>query len=110
MSQHEATIQQIRAIAGDVAARAMNDGGYRASLEADPVGVLRTAGVPEEAMGDLLRDFGIESSDVSGYLLELGVPINAATCTFTCLWTCPASEKPFASPGFGGPGATQGLR
>ena len=65
-------IEQIRAQARAIADRARSDPAFEAQLRADPVATLSAAGLPEPAIGDLLREDGY--GEVAGYL----------KCTYTC--------------------------
>ena len=70
------TQQQARARVQEVVQRIKGDPNLARQAQTDPVGTLTGAGMPEEAIGDFLREEGIEA-EVSGY----------AACTITCACT-----------------------
>jgi hypothetical protein len=88
MAITEAEHQRVRGIAGDLARRVAGDQSYRAQIEQDPVTTLRDAGLPDAAIADILREVGGGGTDVEGYVLQLGAPLAATNCDYTCLWTC----------------------
>jgi hypothetical protein len=92
MSRSETEIQQVREIAGGVAQRLGSDPAFRSRLEADPVGILRTAGLPDAAIADVLQEMGASTEDVAGYALEVGPPVLGLGCVFTCVVTCMWSD------------------
>lgn len=62
--------QEAAAIRGQIDAvvqRARSDGQYMQQFKNDPVGTLRAAGLPDPAIGDVLRDEGLDG-EVSGYM------------------------------------------
>jgi len=59
-------IEQARQKIKDFSRDAKSDPAKVAKLKSDPVGTLTAAGVPEMAVGDFLREEGIEA-EVSGY-------------------------------------------
>lgn len=65
------TRDQIQARAREVANRVKTDPTFKAQLEKDPVGTLKSVGLPSEITTDFLREVGLEA-DVAGY----------------CIWTC----------------------
>jgi hypothetical protein len=73
-------LQQVRAIAESVLARASTDEAYLASLRADPVAVLAAAGLSDVDA----RQIGLDEwqyEEVSGF--------KAKECQMTCdRWTC----------------------
>ena len=70
-----------RRVGRELAARLQNDPGFRAQVEADPAGVLRGAGLSEEATADFMREVGIEAS-VQGYIW-----CRQDSCYLTCFIT-----------------------
>jgi hypothetical protein len=71
--------EQARAKLDSVLAQANSDPTYMAKLKADPRGTLQTAGLPDGAIGDFMREQG--DADVSGYLF--------------CWWTCVITSSKF---------------
>ena len=66
MSTESPYDERTRTTARSLAERLRSDPGFRAQVEADPVGVLRAAGLPEEATDAFLQEVGIEG-EVQGY-------------------------------------------
>jgi hypothetical protein len=72
---HEET-QNIRAKLGELVKKTASDQDFKAQMDADPVRVLRAAGISDVAISELLKESG-SSSQVSGF--DFDVP-----CWYTC--------------------------
>lgn len=81
-SQNEAA--QVRETAKQIAHRLIDDAAFREQIRENPTATLTAAGLPEEAVSDFLREFGVpqDQDEVSGYWDGC-----SWTCTFTCNWT-----------------------
>lgn len=67
LSQEEIT--QARAKMDEIGRRGQSDPAFAAKVKADTVGTLRAEGVPDQAIGELLRSKG--TGDVSGYWVSV---------------------------------------
>lgn len=82
MSNNRPSIEEIRRKTREIAERARNDSSYMDRLRSDPEATLHEAGLHESAVGDFMREEGLEA-DVVGYMLEeLQLP-----CEQTCINT-----------------------
>jgi hypothetical protein len=82
-------IEQARQKIKDFAREAKSDPALASRLKSDPVGTLTSAGVPELAVGDFLREEGIEA-DVGGYAAKTaaaGGKVTSAGCLISCVCT-----------------------
>lgn len=83
-------IEQARNRIKDFAREAKTDPNMVKQLRSDPVGTLTAAGVPQFAMGDFLREEGIEA-EVGGYAAPTGGGTAggyaAAGCWVSCACT-----------------------
>ena len=68
--------EQIRGKLDVVVARAKSDQSFRDQLTSDPEATLKSAGVPEVAIPDFMREEGL-GGEVAGY----------ARCMISCLFT-----------------------
>ncbi len=68
--------EQIRGKLDAVVARARSDQGFRGQLISDPEATLKSAGVPEVAIPDFMREEGL-GGEVAGY----------ERCMISCLFT-----------------------
>ena len=64
---HASHNEQVRALARRLAEKAKNDPAFREQIMQDPMSTLTSAGLPEQAVADFLRETGL--GDVSGYML-----------------------------------------
>lgn len=55
-------------MARDLGDRARSDAAYMKQLQDDPVGTMLAAGLPPEAVIDILAEEGVEPDEVQGYL------------------------------------------
>lgn len=62
--------QATRALIDAITQRAHEDPAFLTQLEADPMGVLSAAGLPERAIYQAMRELGLEA-EVSGYMEQL---------------------------------------
>jgi hypothetical protein len=58
-------IEEVRKITRQLASRAQEDEQFKEQLKADPQGTMKAAGIPEEALSDVLGE--TELADVAGY-------------------------------------------
>jgi hypothetical protein len=58
-------VDEVRKIALQLARKAQEDESFREQLEKDPQRILKAAGIPEDALSDILRE--TELADVIGY-------------------------------------------
>ena len=65
MALSESEIQKLRETSRKVGEHAISDPAYKAKLRADPAGTLAEAGIPAEALPDVIHEAGL--SDVAGY-------------------------------------------
>lgn len=78
-----------RAKLGEVVLKAKSDSAFQAKLDADPAGVLRSEGIPDLAIAELLKESGL-APEVTG--LDYDIPcwttcwFYTTLCTFTILW------------------------
>lgn len=78
MTMESETRAKAREVGAAVAQRAEHDQAFQQQLNEDPIGTLIGAGMPPEALGDVLRDAGLnEDNDVNGFLLAAGGGLNA---------------------------------
>ncbi|HZR41215.1 MAG TPA: hypothetical protein VFB12_13925 [Ktedonobacteraceae bacterium] len=59
------TLDQIRNVARQLGERVKSDPSFKEQVQKDPHGTLTNAGLPEQYVGDFLRETQME--DVSGY-------------------------------------------
>jgi hypothetical protein len=80
-------IEQARNKIKEFAREAKADPAMVSKLKSDPVGTLTSAGVPQFAVGDFLREEGIEA-EVGGYMTSATgaakTSLAAASCWFSC--------------------------
>jgi hypothetical protein len=77
---NKASIDEMRAVATQILARANRDPQFMEQLRSDPETVLLEAGLHESAIGDFIREAGL-SAEVEGYILEdLDIP-----CQVSCM-------------------------
>lgn len=75
MSMGQQDIAEARTTAKQLAHRLIDDESFAQQVKSDPTGALTAAGLPEEAVSDFMRQFRVESDEVSGY---------ADGCVLTC--------------------------
>jgi hypothetical protein len=74
---------------GQVLQKAKSDPDFNSKLNSDPVGTLRAAGVPDQAIADLLKENG-SAAQVSGF--DYDIPCwytcwyYSSYCTYTIWW------------------------
>ncbi|HLZ61382.1 MAG TPA: hypothetical protein VKR06_30920 [Ktedonosporobacter sp.] len=66
---NEQQLEQIRITARAIAQRARGDRAFREEITQHPSETLTAAGLPEEFVGDFLRETGL--ADVAGYSINL---------------------------------------
>ena len=77
---HRPNVDEIRAVAASIAARAAGDPEFLAKLHSDPEQTLIEAGLHESAIGDFMSEAGF-TPEVAGYILEeLDMP-----CQYSCM-------------------------
>lgn len=84
MSSGRFEIELARSNVEKLAHYMIDDPTFAQQIRESPRRTLREAGLPEEAITDLLREFRIsgEDEDVAGFQDQCGW-----TCMFTCTWT-----------------------
>ena len=78
------SVEEIRAKAQEISTRAKSDPAFVREFQHDPVAALEGAGLPQAAIGDFLREEGIQE-EVSGYLAASGCTSTSCTCTGCCI-------------------------
>jgi hypothetical protein len=84
--------------AAEIVARAKSDPSFKQQVQDDPLGVLRQAGLSDEAIGDFLREDGYADLDPNDAKLKpkqkAAADMAAARdCLFTCIFTeCPITR------------------
>ncbi len=73
MSLNDAELQKLRETARSIGEQAIKDPAYKEKLRSDPAGTLAAAGIPAEAIPDVMHEAGL--SDVAGY---------APNCVISC--------------------------
>lgn len=81
MSDARTVSDEARAKGRDLVQRIKSDPTFRQQLQSDPAGVMREAGLPEDAHLDIARETGIDA-EVAGYARCW------VTCDETCVVTC----------------------
>lgn len=71
-------IEEVRKKSEAILGRAETDESFRLKLRDDPEGTLRAEGLPDEAIGDFVRE--AELGDVGGYLMDCGFTCSISTC------------------------------
>ena len=81
MTETKAGSDEARAKGRELVQRIKNDPSFRQQLQSDPAGVMREAGLPEDAHLDVARESGVDA-EVAGYARCW------VTCDETCVVTC----------------------
>jgi hypothetical protein len=73
-------LEEIRRKSDSILSRAQSDESFRQKLKDDPEGILRAEGLPDEAIGDFIRE--AELGEVAGYLrvADCGVTCTISSC------------------------------
>lgn len=61
------TLDRARAMTQEIVRRAQADADYKERVRADPAGVLRESGLPEEAIPAFVAEAGLDGGEVTGY-------------------------------------------
>jgi hypothetical protein len=78
-------MDEVRKKSEAIVGRAQSDKSFAQKLKDDPEGILRAEGLPDEAIGDFIRE--AELGEVAGYAMD---------CTFTCtITTCGVTRRAF---------------
>ncbi len=77
--------QEQKAIVDQLVQRAKTDASFRQEVQDDPVRTLQRAGLSDEAITEVLRDEGVDTSGYTKLKTKLKGDMDAAR---SCWWTC----------------------